>query len=625
MENKRGRVLAAGLTILCTALSVAFSLIAADIPAITGKPSSDAEKPIRWVEFNIPYDVLKKAMDIDIETYDEPVHVDWTDVLAYLGARYGGDFTGYKAADMDSFVSDIKGGRSVAALTKDMKYFDYYHKAYSAVLGGMLGEYQIKIPADSTSANQGQSGQDAGRDARDLSQAQDGTWKKAYGLKAFSPIADGFYYSDFDDFGENRSYGYSRRHLGHDMMTETGTPVIAVESGTVEALGWNQYGGWRIGIRSYDKQRYYYYAHLRKDDPYADDLYIGAAVTAGDVIGFTGQTGYSLKENTNNIDTPHLHFGMQLIFDEDAKDSPTQIWIDLYSITKLLSSHRCTVIKNEDTGRYERKYQFIEENFYLKEKEASADVSDSDEIELPVIMYHAILKENKKNNKYIVSPDLFERDLKYIKKKGYTPVFMKEVIAFAEGSGTLPEDPIVITFDDGYYNNYYYAYPLLKKYNMKAVLSVVGKMSDEFSENIDRNPGYAHVTWDDILEMHLSGYWEIQNHSYDCHTYEKRNGVSQMKGESDSSYDSFLCSDVMALQDKIAYVTGVAPTTFTYPFGAFSENTDAELRKMGFKATLSCTEGVSTIKKGDPSCLYRIKRHLRPPDVSPEDFFEFLD
>ena len=144
MEKKRGRVLAAGLTILCTALSVAFSLIAADIPAITGKPSSDAEKPIRWVEFNIPYDVLKKAMDIDIETYDEPVHVDWTDVLAYLGARYGGDFTGYKAADMDSFVSDIKGGRSVAALTKDMKYFDYYHKAYSAVLGGMLGEYQIR-------------------------------------------------------------------------------------------------------------------------------------------------------------------------------------------------------------------------------------------------------------------------------------------------------------------------------------------------------------------------------------------------------------------------------------------------------------------------------------------------
>lgn len=360
MEKKRGRVLAAGLTILCTALSVAFSLIAADIPAITGKPSSDAEKPIRWVEFNIPYDVLKKAMDIDIETYDEPVHVDWIDVLAYLGARYGGDFTGYKAADMDSFVSDIKGGRSVAALTKDMKYFDYYHKAYSAVLGGMLGEYQIKIPADSTSANQGQSGQDAGRDARDLSQAQDGTWKKAYGLKAFSPIADGFYYSDFDDFGENRSYGYSRRHLGHDMMTETGTPVIAVESGTVEALGWNQYGGWRIGIRSFDGRRYYYYAHLRQNRPYAEGLEAGDVVMAGDVIGYVGRTGYSVKENVNGITASHLHLGLQLIFDESQKEGPSEIWVDLYSITRLLSSNRSETVRNAETKEHTRKYLLLE-------------------------------------------------------------------------------------------------------------------------------------------------------------------------------------------------------------------------------------------------------------------------
>ena len=49
------------------------------------------------------------------------------------------------------------------------------------------------------------------------------------------------------------------------MMGQTGTPVMAVESGYVETMGWNQYGGWRIGIRSFDKKRYYYYAHLRKD------------------------------------------------------------------------------------------------------------------------------------------------------------------------------------------------------------------------------------------------------------------------------------------------------------------------------------------------------------------------
>lgn len=60
-----------------------------------------------------------------------------------------------------------------------------------------------------------------------------------------------------------------------------GTPIIAVESGYVEAIGWNQYGGWRIGIRSFDGKRYYYYAHLRQNYPYREQLKEGDVVTAG--------------------------------------------------------------------------------------------------------------------------------------------------------------------------------------------------------------------------------------------------------------------------------------------------------------------------------------------------------
>ena len=97
-------------------------------------------------------------------------------------------------------------------------------------------------------------------------------WDYQYGLKAFLPIASGFDFSDSDDFGARRTYGYSRPHLGHDMMGLTGTPIVAVESGTVAMLGWNQYGGWRVGIRSNDGKRYWYYAHLRKDRPYAEGL-----------------------------------------------------------------------------------------------------------------------------------------------------------------------------------------------------------------------------------------------------------------------------------------------------------------------------------------------------------------
>lgn len=156
--------------------------------------------------------------------------------------------------------------------------------------------------------------------------------------------------------GHPGSYGYSRPHAGHDMMGQIGTPIIAVESGYVEALGWNQYGGWRIGIRSFDKKRYYYYAHLRQNFPYHKELEVGSVVTAGDVIGYMGHTGYSAKENVNNIETVHLHFGMELIFDESQKESTNEIWIDCYNLTRFLYKNRSETEKNTETKEWVRVY-----------------------------------------------------------------------------------------------------------------------------------------------------------------------------------------------------------------------------------------------------------------------------
>ncbi len=138
------------------------------------------------------------------------------------------------------------------------------------------------------------------------------------------------------------------------MMGQIGTPIIAIESGVVEALGWNQYGGWRIGIRSFDGKRYYYYAHLRQNYPYAEGLAEGDVVTAGDVIGYMGHTGYSVKENVNNIETVHLHWGLQLIFDESQKEGNNEIWIDCYELTKFLYRSRSEVAKVEDSKEWRR-------------------------------------------------------------------------------------------------------------------------------------------------------------------------------------------------------------------------------------------------------------------------------
>ena len=79
-----------------------------------------------------------------------------------------------------------------------------------------------------------------------------------------------------------------------------------------------------------------------KDHPYAKDLCEGQIVTAGDVIGYLGMTGYSSHENVNNINIPHLHFGVQLIFNEVQKDGNNQIWIDVYEIIEYLKKKQFT-------------------------------------------------------------------------------------------------------------------------------------------------------------------------------------------------------------------------------------------------------------------------------------------
>lgn len=605
---------------------IAFVLLSIDalpvnLPALQPK----SEEHIKWVDFNIPYAALDKAMQMDIQSYEAEVHLDWTELLAYLGTQYGGNFKKYKAQDLDILAEKLNSGESMGNLTKDMKHYGYYKEAYSAVLGGFLGEYKEQIPINDNDST------------ANCDTEQKVKWESKYGLKAFSPIAKGYWYTDYDDFGAGRSYGFDRKHLGHDLMISTGTPIIAVESGIVEAVGWNQYGGWRIGIRSFDKKRYYYYAHLRKDRPYSVNLKEGNVVKAGDVIGYSGRTGYSIKQNVNNIDTPHLHFGMQLIFDEKEKDSPNQIWIDVYSITKLLSKNKSPVYKEETTKEYYRKFDFSEPNFYVneeikKEKQKSIvpkttttlakSKAPEGSIPVPIIMYHGLIKDPALQNKFFIDPKIFENDLKYLQKRNYNPIFMQQLIDYVDKGTPLPKNPIILSFDDGYYNNYLYAYPLLRQYNMKGIISIIGSATDKYSAINENNAFYSHVTWPQINKMILSGNVEIQNHTYNMHTDNKgRRGSMKKQSESLDSYKEVLQEDLGELQKKITEKTGKTPTTFTYPFGFISDSSTDILKEMGFRATLGCATGINYVTK-DPESLYRLKRVLRPPYVSSEKFFK---
>ena len=317
-------------------LTLFFVLLALFFPVFSVFAQAE-EKPIRWVDFTVTAQALQEAASLDIAAHEAGESLSWTELLACYAAMHGGSFAAYRPGALRSLAEKAETERcplsDIAQSGGSEKLYLYYCRAYDAVLSGMLGEYRTVT----------------------FENGKEVMGEKQYGVCAAAPIAKGYSVTEYNDFGTARSHGYRRRHLGHDMLGSVGTPICAVEGGYVEALGWNQYGGWRIGIRSFDSKRYYYYAHLRKDAPY-EDLYPGKIVNAGEVIGYLGMTGYSAKENVNNIDIPHLHIGLELIFAPEQKDGYCQIWISLDELSRFWAQNATAAEKTPQGTRRAASY-----------------------------------------------------------------------------------------------------------------------------------------------------------------------------------------------------------------------------------------------------------------------------
>ena len=250
----------------------------------------------------------------------------------------------------------------------------------------------------------------------------------------------------------------------------------------------------------------------------------------------------------------------------------------------------------------------------------SADVLPA-ERRLPIIMYHSILDDPKKAQDYVITPDILEADLCWLRANGYTTVTVSDLIAFVAGRGTLPDKPVMLTFDDGYLNNRTYAEPLLQAYGMRAVISVVGSYTDRFTQTPDPNPLYAHLTWEDLIRMQENGVFEIQNHSYDMHALGPRRGSDRMAGESDGSYRCAFTEDTERMQRLLAE-HGIAATTYTYPYGQVGAHTTEWLKELGFSVSMTCYEKMNLIRAGDPEGLFCLGRWNRPAGISTEAFMQ---
>ncbi len=239
-----------------------------------------------------------------------------------------------------------------------------------------------------------------------------------------------------------------------------------------------------------------------------------------------------------------------------------------------------------------------------------------------IVMYHQIAKSSSSLGKFTLQLSQLEADMLYLKEEGYETITMAQLIDYTQGKGGLPEKPVMLTFDDGYESFYGYVYPLLQKYNMKAVLSVVGEFVDRYTEAPDHNLRYSCLNWDQVREMRESGLVEIQNHTYNMHsTKNGRQGCQKRKGESEEAYRQAFMEDVGGMQEKLTAELGSAADTFTYPFGALCKESVPLLKEMGFAAALTCREEPVTAREyGD--WMYRLGRYNRPSGKTSEAFFK---
>ena len=243
---------------------------------------------------------------------------------------------------------------------------------------------------------------------------------------------------------------------------------------------------------------------------------------------------------------------------------------------------------------------------------------------LPIIMYHQVTNKPGVLNSYTISKDQFESDLKYLKDHGFTSISVQQVIDYEKNGTKLPDKPIMITFDDGFESFYAYAYPLLEKYQMKAIACVTGIYIDKFSQLDDHNLNYSHLTWTEITELSKNPLIEIGNHTYNLHKSDyKRRGCCINHNEDVHSYQQLLSQDLSMCQNKVKDATGSAPVVFAYPFGSKCDEAKEVIKKMGFKAILTCYGHINQLGK-DKDWIYNLGRYNRVPGKSSYAFFHAI-
>jgi peptidoglycan/xylan/chitin deacetylase (PgdA/CDA1 family) len=217
---------------------------------------------------------------------------------------------------------------------------------------------------------------------------------------------------------------------------------------------------------------------------------------------------------------------------------------------------------------------------------------------VPILMYHYISKPPADADVYrldlSVTPENFEAQLAWLRSQGYQTIKLSDLVYHLTLGWPLPDKPVILTFDDGYRDNYTQAFPLLRKYGYVGTFFLVTKPID------DGDPAY--LTWDMVKKMHRAGM-DLEPHGY--RHYDLR----------DRDVD-FLVYEIVGAKEAIEAHTGETTRFFSYPSGSYDDQTVAVLKSAYFWAAVTTAQGATHTSDG----LFELTRIRMRGRYDLEDF-----
>ena len=253
-------------------------------------------------------------------------------------------------------------------------------------------------------------------------------------------------------------------------------------------------------------------------------------------------------------------------------------------------------------------------SYFSEVLQATALPDETVSRDVPVLMWHNLAEES--SGDMTISVETFRAQIEALHEAGFKTVSLQQLYDYVHFGTELPEKPIVLTFDDGYFSNYEYAFPILQEYDMQATIFAIGVSVGKDSYKDTDHAMTPHFGADEAREMVDSGLISVQSHTFDMHQWPPfEDGNAQVRetllpfdGEADADYEAAVEADFAESRELLESITGQPVNALAFPEGAYVTLTQDALRSAGAELTFTTVRAVNTVVKGLPQSLCAMPR-----------------